>query len=97
MAANAFDQGQLRSKMSLDRLGRLRSLEATAAMIFAPVSRWVFGLARNAALDSPESVYPVCVSCPIAQAQAGRHSGPFPFPLVHKRNARDVPDTQTWR
>jgi hypothetical protein len=27
--------------------------EATAAMIFDPVSEWVFGLARNAALDSP--------------------------------------------
>jgi len=42
-------------------------------MIFDPVSWWVFGLARNAALDSPESVYPVCVSCPITQARAERH------------------------
>ena len=64
-------------------------------MIFDPVSWWVFGLARNAALDSPESVYPVCVSCPIAQARAERHLGLFPFPLAHKRSARDAPDTQT--
>jgi hypothetical protein len=70
-------------------------VEATAAMLFDPVFRWVFGLARNASLDSPESVYPVCVSCPIAQTRAELHLGLCPFPLVHKRSARDAPDTQT--
>ena len=70
-------------------------MEATAAMICDPVSWWVFGLARNAALDSPESVYPGCVSCPITQTRAERHLELFPFPLAHKRSARDAPDTQT--
>jgi len=70
-------------------------MEATAAMISDPVSWWAFGLERNAAPDFPESVYPVCASCPIAQARAERHPGLFPFPLAHKRSGRDAPDTQT--
>ena len=60
----------------------------------APLTR-VFGLVRNRVLDSPESVYPVCMPCPIAQARAARPSVLLPFPLAHKRSARDSPDTQT--
>ena len=73
----------------------VKLLRRVAAMIFDPVSWWVFGHARNAALDSPVSGYPVCASCPIAQAPAERYPGLFPFPLAHKRSARDAPDTQT--
>jgi hypothetical protein len=41
-----------------------------ATTIFDLVSWWVFGLARNASLDPPDSVYPVCVSDrPLGPAQ----------------------------
>ena len=43
-------------------------MEAATAMIFNPVSLWVFGFARNAALDSPESVTDMRRS-PLGEAQ----------------------------
>jgi hypothetical protein len=47
-------------------------MEATAIMIFDPVSEWAVGSAQNAARDVAEPVYPVCVSCPIAPGIARR-------------------------
>ena len=49
-------------------------MEAATAMIFNPVSLWVFGFARNAALDSPESV------TDMRRSPLGRRNTPLPLP-----------------